>query len=259
MTPLVKLQNFYLKREDLNSTGSIKDRAIPEQIKRLLSLGYHQAVISSTGNAAISAQHFCHQNNLDLTIFVSPKTNPAKLKLIKNYQISSTPISDAIKFSQSHHAYLLRQSTDPIALTAYSQVAVELLSQLPQTTSIYLPVGSGATLVGIHQKLPQNVKIFAVQSAFNPTLTRLFDPKPPETTNLTDALTVRSLPLKPQILKSINHGFTINNQQIITTQKLLQSHHIFTSNEGALALAAFLQSQESGGDFPVILLTGSPR
>ena len=35
MTPLIKLDHFYLKREDQNITGSAKDRAIPVQIKNL--------------------------------------------------------------------------------------------------------------------------------------------------------------------------------------------------------------------------------
>ena len=73
MTPLQNINSIYFKREDLNPTGSAKDRALQQQLKKLLRLGYKNAVISSTGNAAISAAHFCHQEGINLTVFVSPK------------------------------------------------------------------------------------------------------------------------------------------------------------------------------------------
>ena len=102
-TPLVQLDNFYLKREDQNITGSAKDRSLPFQIENLKKNGFNQAVISSTGNAAISAAYFCHQENIKLTIFLSPHISPEKLNLLKKYDheiiLSHQPISDAVKFS----------------------------------------------------------------------------------------------------------------------------------------------------------------
>jgi len=57
-TDLIKLDDFYIKREDLNPTGSAKDRALFYQVNNLQKLGFTNAVISSTGNAAISASYF---------------------------------------------------------------------------------------------------------------------------------------------------------------------------------------------------------
>src|SRR5574344_68288 len=128
-TPLIKLENVYLKREDLNETGSAKDRAMIFQIENLKKQGCKTAVISSTGNAAISAAHFCHLNQIDLTIFVSPKINKAKFDLLKKdggqIFITDQPISESIKFSKKNHTYLLRQSTDPSALIGYQEIGKE--------------------------------------------------------------------------------------------------------------------------------------
>ena len=44
-TPLIKLENIYFKREDLNKTGSAKDRAIIFQIENLKKQGFKSAVI----------------------------------------------------------------------------------------------------------------------------------------------------------------------------------------------------------------------
>jgi len=265
MTPLIKIDNLYFKREDLNPTGSAKDRALPFQIENLIKNSFNSAVISSTGNAAISASFYCEQANIPLTIFVSPKINPHKLALIKGHIIKSLqPISDAIKFSKANHSYLLRQSTDPNSQIGYGQIAKELLNQLPQITSIFIPVGSGATLLGISKILPQNIKIYAVQPASNPTICSVFNPSyTPEYDTITDALSVKFLPLKKEIIKSLkNHdggGIIVTNEETINLLNFVKQFN--TSPESALTLAGFYQAQKNYkiGDYPVILLTGARR
>ncbi len=270
-TPLVKLENAYLKREDKNPTGSAKDRAIPLQIENLKKLGFNHAVISSTGNAAISAAHFCHENKINLTIFLSPKISPTKLSLLKKYDseiiISDQPISEAIKFSKTNHSYLLRQSTDPTALIGYQQISQELIEQLPNLTSIFIPIGSGTTLLGISQKLPSSVKIFGVQSVANCPITKLFDSNfNPETRLITDALSAKFLPQKNQIINAIKQtggsGLTIQNEAIISADVYLKNQGIETSLEGSLAFAGYQKAIKNNvevGQFPVILLTGTKR
>ncbi len=255
MTPLIKFESVYLKREDYNQTGSAKDRAISLQIANLIKNNYKSAVISSTGNAAISAQFYCQQNNIPLTIFVSPKTNPQKLKLLTNYQTSLQPISQAFKFAKQNNAYFLRQSTDPVAIDGYSQIGQELIEQLPQITSLFVPVGSGTTLLGISQKLPKSVKIYAVQPASYCPIASYFDNTfVPETTTVTDALGAKLLPLKNKILSTITGGIVVQNADVL-------SQTIDTSPEGNLAFAGYLKAKKlfPVGDYPVILLTGTKR
>ena len=253
-TPLIKLENVYLKREDLNETGSAKDRAMLFQIENLIKQGFKTAVISSTGNAAISAAHFCKLNQIDLTIFVSPKIDQKKLDLLKKNgcQIftSNQPISQSIKFSKKNHSYLLRQSTDPSALIGYQQIGQELITQLPQITSIFVPVGSGTTLLGISQSLP-TIKIFAIK---------------PENTTLTDALTVKYQPLKNKITSTVKNSkgseLIIQNKDILEAHQILENNHIKTSFESALAFAGLKKAIKNNlkiGDYPVVILTGCQR
>ncbi len=253
-TPLIKLENVHLKREDLNETGSAKDRAMIYQIENLIKQGFKTAVISSTGNAAISAAHFCKLSQIDLTIFVSPKIDQNKLNLLKKNScqifISDQPISESIKFSKKNQAYLLRQSTDPSALIGYQKIGQELINQLPQVTSIFVPVGSGTTLLGISQSLP-TIKIFAV--------------KPTDTT-LTDALTVKYQPLKNKIISAVKNSkgseLIIQNDEILEAHKILELNKIETSLESALAFAGIKKAIKNNlniGNYPVVILTGCQR
>ncbi|MDD4026948.1 MAG: PLP-dependent lyase/thiolase [Candidatus Shapirobacteria bacterium] len=270
-TPLIKLENIYFKREDLNKTGSAKDRAIIFQIENLKKQGFKSAVISSTGNAAISASYFCHLNQIELTVFLSPKVNQNKLALIKKNHcqivFSDKPISDSIKFAKKNNSYLLRQSTDPSALIGYQEIGKELNKELPEITSIFIPVGSGSTLLGISKSLNPSVKIFAVQPASNCPLSKNFDQNyQPETENITDAISVKYLPLKSQIISTIkNSGGTslvIQNKDIIEAQNELELKQIKTSLEGALAFAGLkktIKNKIEIGSYPVVLLTGCQR
>jgi len=254
-TPLIKIDNIYLKREDLNKTGSAKDRAMIVQIKNLIDNGFKNAVISSTGNAAISAAHFCHLNQINLTIFVSPKINKTKFNLLKENDceifISNQPISEAIKFAKKNNYYLLRQSTDPSALIGYQEIGKELIKELPNITSIFVPVGSGTTLLGISQSLNPSVKIYAVK---------------PEDTILTDALTVKYQPLKNKVNSVVKNSsgseLIIKNSEILESQKMLESNQVETSLEGAMAFAGVQKAIKNNlkiGDYPVVILTGSKR
>lgn len=262
-TAIIQIGPLYFKREDKNPTGSVKDRALPLQIKNLINTGYQSAVISSTGNAAISAQYYCQKNNIPLTIFVSKKINPQKLKLLKNIKKSNKPISDAVKFSKTNHSYLLRQSTDPSALLGYQNLGQEIIQQMPQVTSIYFPVGSGTTLLGVSQAIADTIKIFAVQPASNPTLSKFFtNSYTHEDNTITDALSVKTLPLKDQLITTIKKhhgsGLIVSNQQAITAQKNLHQQ-LQVSPETALTYAAYLQNPSIAGDFPLIIVTGQSR
>ncbi len=272
MTPIIKVNDFYIKREDQNPTGSAKDRATKVQINHLIKNKYHSAVIPSTGNAAISAAHFCHQNNIPLHVFISPNINQQKLKLLQllpqtTLHTTQKPISQAIKFSKTNSSYLLRQSTDPLAIKAYSQIGLEILKQLPRVSSIFIPVGSGATFLGIRQVVSSNIQIFAVQSAANPTIAKYFDQNyKTESQNPTDALTVKTLPLRQQLISSLKQtnslALAIQNNDILLAQKDLSSQQIITSNEGALALAGFYKAKKMSlkiGPNPLIILTGTLR
>lgn len=268
MTPLIPFNNVFLKREDQNLTGSAKDRAISFQVEYMKKNGYNQAVVSSTGNAALSAQYFCNKFNINLTIFVSPHINKQKKSLLTDYSVNSspTPISDAFKFAKDNHAYFLRQSTDPIALNGYSQISQELLIQLPDITSIFIPVGSGATLVGISKLLPKKVKLYAVQPASHCPIASYFDSQyTPETSTSTDALSVKLLPLKNQLITAIKNstgkGVIVQDKDLIDCQNQLINQNIITSAEGALALAGYckVMKYENVGKFPVILLSGAKR
>jgi threonine dehydratase len=268
MTPLVKFESLYLKREDQNPTGSAKDRAISLQVENLKNLQYPSAVISSTGNAAISAAYYCQKQGVPLSIFISPKINPQKLALLPSKFLIQTdkPISAAFKYAKANQSYLLRQSTDPVALDGYQQIGEEIIKQLPKITSIFIPVGSGSTLLGISRVLPPNVKIFAIQPACHCPIAAIFDRDfTLETKTITDSLSAKLLPLKRKVFSAIKNsggsGIVVQNSDVVKADRYFQKNKIITSPESALAYAGYQKARNIFpiGDCPVILFTGAKR
>ena len=120
------------------------------------------------------------------------------------------------------------------------------------------------TLLGISKNLPNNIKIFAVQPASNPTICGVFDSTYiPETETITDALSVKYLPLKEEVIDGIKShegsGIIVSNNEAINYLEYLKQFNV--SPESALTLAGFYQAKKKYevGSYPVILLTSTKR
>lgn len=269
-TSLVKIDDIFFKYEFENPTGSVKDRSFAYQISKIKELNIKEAVVSSSGNAAISAANYCRLGNIKLTIFVSPKINKKKLgKLNKfNCKIFKTekPISSSIRFAKKNNAYLLRQSKDLYATFGYQTIAYELFEVNPNIDAIFIPVSSGTTLAGVasgYKRYGTIPSIHAVQTeAVNP-IASLFDKSfTPKKKSLADALIAKFSQREKQIMeiidKSKGWGWVISDDEIIIARKWLLSHKIDCSYEGASTLAAFWKAKKYGYiyKYPVCLLTG---
>jgi threonine synthase len=276
-TPHQIIDHIIFKQEYLNPTGSIKDRGINHQIHYLQKQGINKAVISSSGNAAISAAYFCNQAGISLTTFLSPKINPNKLNHLKQFsidiQITPRPISSAFRYAKETGAHLLRPSKDPQGPNGYQSLGQELAKLT--TTAVFFPVSSGTTLAGTFQGYLQasgnHFKTFKqipqfhiVQStSCHPLASRYDQDFTPTKSSLADALVAKSVPRKNQVIQIVNQtqgsGWVISDSEITKASRWLSRHKLKCSPEGAAALAAIWKAKTQGWTWPnpiVCLLTG---
>ncbi len=269
-TSLIKLEGVYYKLEYNNPTGSVKDRAVVSQIGNIKRLAFKKAVISSSGNAAISATYFCRSANIELDIFVSPSILKSKLEVLKNggphIHFSNRPIKEAHEFSEKTGAYNLRQSKDDIALIGYSKIAEELITQLPEADAIFIPVSSGSILVGIGREFKKQGKrlaLHAVQTeAVSPIASQFDHEFTPRSKSLADAIVARFTPLEKEIIEIIRltrgSGWVISDNEILKSHEYLTRNSLISSYEGGAVLAALWKAERKGIRYknPVCLLTG---
>lgn len=269
-TPLVKIDDIYFKCEYKNPTGSHKDRATFGQIAQLKKNGIKKAVISSSGNAAISAANYCKLESIELTAFVPSNINENKLQILESFgcKVIKTPkpIRDSIKFSKEFNAYNLRQSKDPNAASGYESTAAEII-KVVTPDAVFIPVSSGTTLVGVatgFKKKNSPVQIHAVQTDAIHPIAGLFDQNFKETSekSLADAIVAKYTPREAEVVGIIKQsggsGWVISNSEMKLGRQWLVSHNLDCSYEGAAALAAFWKAKKEGWKLenPVCLLTG---
>lgn len=278
-TQLLNIEQIHFKREDTNPTGSLKDRGIPLQIESALKQGKTQFVLSSSGNAAISAAAFCSELALGLTVFIAPNANQDKIKILEAYacdmQVHDKPLTASIQFAKETGAHHLRQATDPVATIGYHEIARELAEQITIThnTALFVPVSSGTAFVGIAKGFETlftqgTIKaipgMHAVQTQkIHPMAANLDTDFVRKSTSIVDAI-VPPLdpPRKEQVLDIIKqtkgNGWVIMDTDVLEASQWLLQRNILTSYEGALALAGYWKAQRKGFEtkLPIILLTG---
>lgn len=282
-TPEIEIEGIIFKREDLNPSGSVKDRGVSYQLNWAKKQGIKDLVISSSGNAAISACFFCQKLDINLFVFVSPKINRKKLDALYDYPfqvvISQRPKSDSIKFAKKNNYFSLRSSTDPRGTIGYQEIAKEILGNLAcrqagrvnredegGINSIFIPVSSGTVLVGVAEgfkaagSLPQ---IHAVQTTAVNTIAKNFDQDfMPTKVSLADALVAKFTPQRKHIIALIKEskgaGWVVSDEQILEADKWLQEKGITTSFEGGATLAGIWKARKKGWELGrvICLLTG---
>ncbi|MCF7836292.1 pyridoxal-phosphate dependent enzyme [Candidatus Gracilibacteria bacterium] len=146
---------LWLKREDQSITGSHKFRSLQYQLSRLLDTGTEKAVLSSSGNAAISASKLLPKNaNLKLFVFLSKKTPVGKLAALEFSEnfipiLSDRPLRMA-KYAIKHFGLKdLRPSQDSHAVIGFRSLGFEIFEQKAEIENIFSFATSFASIRGI--------------------------------------------------------------------------------------------------------------
>lgn len=286
-TQLLEKDSLFFKREDLNPSGSIKDRGVATQLSYALSQHHQRFVISSSGNAGISMALYAQKYDLDITVFVSPRIVKGKLDKLRqlgaNIEIDQKPLRRSLQYAKKTGSFHLRQSRDPFAWVGFSSLGFELFEHFGEDLSslaIFFPVSSGATIVGVSQAfhrlvedgfLPNLPQLHLVQTTFVHPIAEVFHPEVSfvrdEKDNLSglglaSALCARQTPLRDDVINLVKSsggwGWVVTETEIDQAWGNLRHLGLETSAEGAVALAGFYLAQEKElmTKQAIILLTG---
>lgn len=180
----VGCRRLLLKREDLNPGGSHKDRGLLFQVARLGAPAY---VVSSSGNAAISAAAACRATGARLFAFVAADTHPGKMAAIADQGgvlvVAAKPKNFARYAARVFGLPNLRATLDPQASVGYRSLGVELHEAAPDLDAVATFSTSGASLAGLGDGLlrcDHPVALWAVQSGTCLGLVRVRQPDTPD-------------------------------------------------------------------------------
>lgn len=274
------LESLYIKHEYQNPSGSHKDRTIWQLIDYYKEQGIKKFVISSSGNAAISAAYYTRlHHDILLDIFVSPnlpKTKQKRLNLLIegadniNIQISKKAKADAFKLGSQKDYHFLRTSNDDIALQGYASLSIEICDQFAEhhdpiaDYSFFVPTSSGTTLQGLYNGFVQekvNPPLHIVQTTKVHPMAKFFDTNFSRSDSslasaIVDTIAHRKDAVIAALEGSQGHGWVIDDSQLQRAKALLETNaDVPAINwDNLLALAGLMKALNTGRDIRKAIL-----
>ena len=289
-TPLVKFPgNVYFKLENLNPTGSFKDRGSTVLISALHKLlkktgGYISE--DSSGNAGASVAAYATRAGLKAKIYVPKSVSGPKFNQIKFYGAQVVKVlGDRNKVAEEaqkpeKRKFYVGHIFHPLFRDGIRSLAYEIAEQLSWYVPehIYLPVSAGTLLLGVisgfkhlvESNVIENMpKIVACQTKQVSPLYHRFKNlsyTPPEKiVSIADALVSANPPLLNLMLRRLREAngdaVIVEEDEIFHAFMELAGKGLFVEPSSGVAYAAYkkqLKNQEtSKDDKTVIILTGT--
>ena len=292
LSKIFQIENFYVKDESNNPTGSFKARGLSAAISKAKEYGIKSIVMPSAGNAAGAMSAYAAKSNMEANVFM-PKDAPLanKMECIAfgaNVKLVDGFISDAGKASalEAEKRGLFDVSTlkEPYRVEGKKTMGLEIAEQMDWEVPdvIIYPTGGGTGIVGIwkaFQELEQiglvsskKPKMVVVQADGCSPLVDAYEKnekfaKPFENPKTLAAgmrvpLAVGDFIIYDILKKSNGTAVRINDDEMLEGVSLLASEEgIFAAPEGGAILMASRRLRKEGfikdSDKVVIVNTGS--
>ncbi|RUM72363.1 MAG: threonine ammonia-lyase [Sulfurovum sp.] len=253
---------IYLKKENLQHTGSFKLRGAFNKIATLVESGEKGGVVAaSAGNhaqgVAFAAKHF----GIEATIVMPESTPLIKVQGVKalgaktilygsNYDEA---YAYAVEFGKEHQYTFVHPFTDDEVMAGQGSVAIEMLSEVEDLDAVIIPVGGGGLISGMsvaYKALSPQTKIIAVSAEGAPALKHSFDAKKPidslEVRTIADGIAVRDIYEETfrHILAYVDHYETVCEDEIAAAILfLLERQKVLVEGAGAVGVAALLHGK----------------
>ncbi len=264
------LASLVLKREDLNPSGSHKDRGVLHQVARHHRPGSPQTfILSSSGNAAVAAAAACRVSGDRLIAFTAPGTAAAKRrKLLDRGAVvveSVKPINFARYAARVFGLVDLRGTKDPLASVGYRSLAGELHEAGP-VDAVFTFSSSGISMRGLDDgfaRLGAAPALWSVQAGECLGIVRCVAPDTePEPGCPAGRLGIRNPPdaaaLAERLVATGGGSVAVRTDAILAWRERLRSMDVDTSAEGCAVLAGVEAMADRVVDRRVVaILTGA--
>jgi threonine dehydratase len=267
---------IYLKLENLQRTGSFKPRGAYVHLARRLQGGPLSGVVcASAGNHAQGVAFAARLLGLPATV-VMPHNSPlTKIERCRGYGarivLDGENLEDALARARQIQAEeslgFVHPFADPWVIAGQGSVGLELLEELPEVSTVVVPVGGGGLLSGILiaiKNLRPAVQVIGVQAESASAMTRSWQaglPLPAERpSTIADGIKVAEVhPLPFSILQRyVDDMVTVPEGEIIhAIVVLMERSRVVVEGAGAAGVAALLAGRiRRPGPKTCVILSG---
>lgn len=264
--------SILLKREDLNQTGSHKDRAASHQLQVYKDQGARALVLSSSGNGAKATAAAGQVQNLPVYAFLSKRTPRCKVRDIIAFGgtaiVSEKPLNLAKYVARQFKIPNLRPSTCPHVVEGFQSLGREIAQDyLAQSNfdSVFTFASSGSSLLAIAnelKKLETRPTLHGVQAGDLCPLVNLDDDswrrgQAPRTGSMCAKKTVRAPAIREYFRDFGGRGWIVTDAEVDAAELELSQSGRNVSREAAAAFSAARRAVElNKAARPLVVLTG---
>jgi threonine dehydratase len=270
------VREVYLKVESDLPTGSFKVRGAMYSLSERLRRGsVSEVTAASTGNHGAAVAYAARVLGIGATIFVPDRPNPVKAqrirelgaRLIESGPDLSMAIDAAYDYTARSGAFFLHDASDPDVPVGTATIGYEILTERPETTAIYVPVGDSALIRGVASAakyLQPSIRIVGVVAERAPAYflswqsRRVIETETADT--IADGLAVRR-PLAANvaaICDLVDDMRVVSEEEMRSAIAFLAAHEqLIAEPAAAAAVAALRQEREPGAGRIALLVTGA--
>ncbi len=277
--------NIYLKKENLQLTGSFKLRGAFNRLSLLKEEERENGVVAaSAGNhaqgLAYSAKHF----SCEATIFMPEATPLTKVSGVKSYGakvvLQGLTYDDAYKaakeFAKENNKIFIHPFADDDVIAGQGSIALEILEEKNDFDTLIIPIGGGGLISGAAiaaKALNPSIKIIGVVASGARAMKESFDSRLAidslSVKTIADGIAVRDVTPKmlDYILEYVDEIVEVEDQEVANAILfLLEKHKLVVEGAGAVCVAALMHNKIdiedsnvcaliSGGNIDVTMLS----
>ena len=252
----------YLKKENLQVTGSFKLRGAFNKIASLMETKSVKGVVAaSAGNhaqgVALSAEHF----NIEATIFMPESTPLNKVQGVESFGakvvLKGTNYDEAyayaIEYAKDNNLEFVHPFADEDVMAGQGTIFLEVFKEIDDFDAIVVPVGGGGLISGIAalaKELNPNIKVIGVAAAGAPAMANSYREKRVLNTQsvktIADGIAVKNTSevTLEYILKYVDELETVCDDEIASAILfLLERQKLLVEGAGAVGVAALMHSK----------------
>jgi threonine dehydratase len=279
-------QSIFLKLENLQMTGSFKERGALNKIATLTPEEAARGVVAaSAGNHAQGVAHHATQRGIRSVIVMPLATPLVKVQATRGFGAEvvlyganyDEACEEATRRCQAEGMTFIHPFDDPLVMAGQGTIGLELLEQIESLEAVVVPIGGGGLIGGVACAVKESkpdVRVIGVQTSRLPSMKEALLAHHPVTlepaTTIADGIAVRRAGevTYPVVERYVDEIVTVNEDEIASAiLTLLEREKTLAEGAGAAGLAAVLQRRTSlpaftrtavivgGGNIDVTLLS----
>ena len=269
-TPLVRARRLgetlgcelYLKLENLQFTGSFKDRGALVKLKSLTPAQAKRGVIAmSAGNHAQGVAYHAQRLGIPATI-VMPEFAPAtKVERTKSFGARVVLTGDTLdasaiaarEIAEKEDLSFVHPYDDPLIVAGQGTIGFEMLEDVPDLDTIVVPIGGGGIISGIAiaaKSIKPSLRMIGVEAELFPSMYQTLRGLPPASggQTLADGIAVKNPgKLTRAIIEDLVENIILVDEALIETAVhcLVEQHKIVAEGAGAAGVAGLMKDPEA--------------